>query len=210
MIKDFGMRLPLLALTALLVSPLSTNAAVYKCESDGQTVFSDKPCGASAEKVEIQTERKREQRKKEWEVIRSTDEMTGETTCVAKSPKAYMGKEGSEFLFASLRVMPFKSGFIVGARSEQGFDSRPSSLHTNINGLGVRAGEFGFKEFSMKQGSYVVGLEPDVSTQLVEELRQSDHFRIRLRYWPYQETFDSAEVTTDGLAEALQEVQDCQ
>jgi hypothetical protein len=204
------MKPSLLALTALLAFPVFASAAVYKCQSGGQTVFSDRPCGASAEKVEIRGEKKRQQRKNEWEVIRSTDEMTGKAACVAKSPNTYMGKEGSEFLFASLRVMPFESGFIVGARSEQGFDSRPASLHTNIDGLGVRAGEFGFKEFSVKQGSYVVGLAPEASTQLVEELRQSEHFRIRLRYWPYQETFDSPEVTTDGLVEALQEVQECQ
>ena len=188
----------------------SANAAVYKCEENGQTIFSDRPCGQAAEKVEIKNEKKRASSStSKWEVLRAEDEMTGRTTCVAKSPNIYMGKEGSNFLFASLRVVTLNSGFVVGARSEVGFDSRPASIHNDISGLGVKVGDFGFQEFDVKQGSYVVGFDPDTSARIVEELKQSEHFRVRLRYWPYQETYDSSETTTQGLADALEDLRAC-
>ena len=39
---------------ALLMAPFCLQAQVYRCETSSGTVFSDKPCGANAEEIEVQ------------------------------------------------------------------------------------------------------------------------------------------------------------
>jgi len=41
-----------LLLTALAI-PAASNAAVYQCKVNGQTVFSDQPCGDNAKEIEV-------------------------------------------------------------------------------------------------------------------------------------------------------------
>ncbi len=38
-----------------LTTPALSNAAVYQCKVNGQTVFSDQPCGNDAQKIEVRT-----------------------------------------------------------------------------------------------------------------------------------------------------------
>lgn len=39
---------------AMLTAPFCLQAQVYRCETSSGTVFSDKPCGANAEEIEVQ------------------------------------------------------------------------------------------------------------------------------------------------------------
>lgn len=205
------MKLFKFALTATFALSASAHAAVYKCEEGGQTVFSDQPCGQTAEKVEIRNESKRSKPKsKGWHVQRSEDDMTGTTSCVAMSPTLYLGMDGSDPLFATLRVVTSDVGYVAGVRSEPSAGSRAPSIHNNIDGLGLKVGESEFREFQLSHGSYFVGFEPNTSGQIVEELRQADYFKVRLRFWPYDETYDSGEMTARGFPEALEEVQACE
>jgi arylsulfatase A-like enzyme len=40
-------------LSIALIAPAVTQAAVYQCKVNGQTVFSDQPCGDDAKKIEV-------------------------------------------------------------------------------------------------------------------------------------------------------------
>lgn len=41
--------------TILCVATTTATAGVYRCERNGKTVFSDKPCGTAAEEIEVET-----------------------------------------------------------------------------------------------------------------------------------------------------------
>lgn len=205
------MKLPQIALSVTLALSASAQAAIYKCEEGGQTVFSDKPCSQTAEKLDVGSKKAtREREKAGWEVQRIEDDMTETTTCVAMSPKMYLGANGSNILFATLRVTTSGKGFVAGVRSEGIGGVRAPSIHNNIDGLGLKVGDFQFREFQLRHGSHLVGFDPNVAGQIVEELGQANYFKARLRYWPYDETYDSGEMTTRGFAEALAEMQACE
>ncbi|PPI86216.1 hypothetical protein KEHDKFFH_02530 [Marinobacter maroccanus] len=40
-------------LAAILVAPTLASSAIYQCEQDGQTVFSDSPCGDNAAEITV-------------------------------------------------------------------------------------------------------------------------------------------------------------
>ena len=42
-------------LAGLVVSSATAQAAVYQCKVNGQTIFSDQPCGENAKEIEIRT-----------------------------------------------------------------------------------------------------------------------------------------------------------
>jgi len=205
------MKLHQVALAVTFSLSASAHAAVYKCEEGGQTMFSDKPCGQAAEKLDIGRKKAKAEREKAgWEVVRNADEMTDTTSCVAMSPKLYLGANGADVLFATLRITAAGNEFVAGIRSEGIGNVRAPAIHNNIDGLGMKVGEFEFREFQLSHGSYFVGFEPRTSSQIVEELRQADYFKARLRYWPHDETYDSGEMTTRGFSEALEEMQACE
>lgn len=206
------MKIPLIAFVPLIASITTTaSAAVYKCEEGGQLVFSDRPCGQNAEKLEIRERQKVKANSdsSEWRMARFDDDMTGTTSCAAVSPLILLGIESGEMMFASMRVVSEGDGFMVGVRSEAGINDRPESIHNNIDGLGLKVGEFPFHEFQIQSGSYVVGFKSEPSSEIVQELKEADSFRIRLRYWPYDQTYDSVGTTTTGFVRALEEMQDC-
>lgn len=203
------MKLPQIAVAVALSA--SAQAAVYKCEEGGQLVFSDRPCSQNAERLDLGSKKEKPEREKAgWEVLRTEDDMTDTTSCVAMSPKLYLGANGADVLFATLRITAAGNEFVAGIRSEGIGNVRAPAIHNNIDGLGLKVGNFGFREFQLSHGSYFVGFEPNTSGQIVEELRQADYFKTRLRYWPYDETYDSGEMTTRGFSEALEEMQACE
>tara|TARA_Y100001933_G_C18838459_1_gene496491 strand:- start:255 stop:728 length:474 start_codon:yes stop_codon:yes gene_type:complete len=40
-------------LTVTLIAPALSNAAIYQCKVNGQTIFSDQPCGNNAKEIEV-------------------------------------------------------------------------------------------------------------------------------------------------------------
>lgn len=168
--------------------------------------YSDKPCSESAEKVE--TTDSGSGSDDSWTFINHTDEMTGEQSCFAKSPNFYLGRQGNDWLFASLRVGGTEEKPLVILRSESSFDPKPTSIHNDIEGLGLKV-DGRFFEVSASSGSYIAGFNYKQSAKILEKLNNSSGFRARLRFWPYEQTYDSEKKGLQGFRSAFRKASRC-
>jgi hypothetical protein len=195
----------------LLAVPFVANGTVYKCEKNGSTNYSDKPCGDNAERLDIETSKSKRDSgaSKLWEFIDHADDLTGDRICVAKSPNFYLGRSGNDWLFASLRVGGTRSQPLVILNSERSFDERPTSFHNDIDGLGIRVGESPFVSVNKKINSYILAFSPSDGERIVADLMSFGTFQARLRFWPYDQSYDSPVEKTLGLKDALEKVYEC-
>lgn len=207
-------RLSAASILLLLFFSGGATAEIYKCTKDGKTSFSDKPCTGEQVIITQQIEEKMppkpaESANSSWKFHRSTDEMTGKNICLAVSPNIIVGVEGRDILAATLRVTGSSLGPIVGLKSERLFKEHPKSFHNDIDGLGIKIGDNAFIPFDEKSGSSVLGFSSEKSRQIVEQLATGNTFRLRLRYWPYEKTYDSTPQENTSFAAVFEQVKEC-
>jgi|SRR5690554_112390 len=195
----------------LMFVSCASSASVYRCQEDGKTTFSDRPCGITSEKIEIKGAANGSSRNAgTWEFIRQRDELRNELICVAKSPNFYLGAWGSDFLFASLRISGSEQQPLVILNSESPLSERAKSFHNDISGLGIKIGEFPFIHVDKSINSYILSFSLADGKNIVEQLRASSSFQARLRFWPYPDTYDGNQVDVRGMQAAVSQAFSCE
>lgn len=200
--------MPKAMLIFILLFPIVTDAAIYKCDKNGKVEFSDSPCSANSEVIE-QPKIQKISDDDSWDFVRSTDDMTGNVTCLALSPQIYVGSDNGDFYFATLRAGYLKDDPIVAISSESGFGDRPASFHNDISGLGLKVGDSEFFPVNSRPSSHVLGYSQSAAKEIIGALDTGAPFRVRLRYWPYERTFDSDPTGNNGFARAFRQLQAC-
>jgi hypothetical protein len=195
-------RLPLTI--CILFAASAAHSQVYKCTADGVTTYSQTPCSSSAEVVDVPSTAPR-RKGDAWQAITIDDDMTGNRTCFAQSTgMAFF--VGSDLVIANLRIGVINGKDLAVIYTPDG--SGKPSLHNEIDGLGLKVEEHAFLPVSSKTDNLLV-LNPLDSATAIEQLSAAKSFRVRVRFWPYKQTFDSAPSTTAGLSAALDEARRC-
>lgn len=182
----------------LLLSPTQT---IYKCVDDGGIAsYSDKPCPGKNELVKsIETNKPKKQKAPEWEFSKHKDDMTGETSCFVGSPSSTVRARRNDSEEIELRV--WEQSGTWGAAIYVSNDPGSASFHPDVQGQGVKVGNFGFLEVKKKHKNLLV-FGAHESALIANQLRAAPSFRLRMRFWPYDQLIDSDAITTAGFSDA--------
>lgn len=205
-----------IALTYLLFSNIA-NAQMYKClDGKGEVSYQQFPCQADEEvswvKESPQEKRKKKRKEEmsEWKLIKMTDEMTDENICVLSSPHIFMGKKVKEFYLVSIRVTHEPGiGFLVGLRSEIAFEDYPPVFHNDTNDLGIRVDNNSFIRVDDKSQSRLLVFNHQKSKKIVEQFREGENVKLRVRFWPFDDRYDSGDQSLAKFNEGLEKLALC-
>lgn len=200
----------------LLLFSTLTVAGIYECkDKNGNVSYQDHSCEKGKNGAQINNpaiNSAQVDSKENWTLINQTDQMTNKKQCVIESPSAYVGKQGSDFLFVSIRITATDSGeFVVGLYSSSPLsdDQRPPSFHNNIRGLGIKIDNNDFTEVDLPISSRVIGFNLEKSKQLISQMENGSNASIRVRFWPYDETFDGHKIALWDISRAIHELKSC-
>lgn len=140
-----------------------------------------------------------------WTFEKVNDSMTGAVTCEAISPAQYM-RAGNTNDLAPVRLVVRISGdkVLTLVRVDT---TRAGLLHADLSGAGVKSDPGTFHPTTGRSSQKLVAVAD--SGKLVDELLAAKSFRMRLRFWPYDQLVDSEPVTTQGMPAALLKASKC-
>lgn len=215
------MNLSRLAFALLLACSAGVFAAEEECDPEESRragrlcikITSDE-VGPSEEEIRAIEEQIEHDRRsnavKRWRFVRSRDPRTFAVQCWARSPTTFVGADGDLIYFASLRVMGTWEQPQVAIRSEKGFERVAPFFHTNIKDLGIKVGEQDFLPVDKRIGNHIaLSFTPEKAAQIVEQLRHSRGYRLRLRFWPKPSPHNSPPMSLEGFRSAFARVNDC-
>ncbi len=171
---------------------------------DGKVTYQSGTCPKGIKTDTVQVDPPPGQTVASWTAERSTDPMTGGVTCAARSPR-FMIPAKREWISAQLGVVA-KSGdvrvLIVNLQSG-------SIFHHNIRDTGLKVGEAGMIFFGARPSQSVLTLPPGTDGPIVESMQQYPSARVRVRFWPWDEAYDSQPIPLQGFKQALAQAKLC-
>lgn len=197
----------------LLASCAGPSSAVNKCTgSDGKVIYQEAACASSAKAERIQIAPGPRAAEGRWSFARQKDSMTGEETCFAASPTTYLLSRPQRYAFATVFLQ--LSASANGGRKQplitvRSWESGDGAFHNDITGTGLRVDELPFVPLAIKYGSHVLGLREESTSALLGQLDAGRAFRVRLRFWPYDQLVDSKPIPLDGYKQAMAAFQRC-
>ena len=203
--------LKLIAIALLTLASNTWAGSYYSCtDANGKKSFQAMPCdGMSVDTgaVEIQESNKSGNRTNvlRWAFKQSTDSMTGIESCSA-SMRFYVGMIRNDFVFARMALIKFEGQIYLAVATEQ----QHPLVHNNISGLGIKVGENNFQEFNLKIGQNNLGYDPSISNLIISQLSASTEAQVRLRFWPYDQTYDTPVIKYSDLNSALAKLEACE
>jgi hypothetical protein len=200
----------LLALALLLGT--SPAFAVNKCtDSTGKVVFQDAPCpsGLQADEVKVwqNTPGASGGRSAEWQFLKATDQMTGKTSCKASSPVAYVPARRSSRDFNQMQLVVSAYGGGKFIAFVDLFSTSANILHNDVNGMGIRVEPGTFHPLNTRASQRIVATTESAS--LIDQLIQGKTFRLRMRFWPYDDLEDSRDIPLTGVRQAIAMAAEC-
>lgn len=205
------MKLLYLIFLTLFFSAKPSLADVYQCEDkNGNITFQDRICAGKSKQSTLNLPT--QDPKDKWELIDETDDMTNKKVCVISSPQTYVGKQGSDFLFSTIRITKSSSGnYIVGLYSHLAFDydREPPPFHHNIQGVGIKIDQNSFITADTQASQRVIGFEVEKSKIIISELSNGNSASVRVRFWPYDYTLDGKNIQLWDFNRALQDLDSC-
>lgn len=141
----------------------------------------------------------------DWSFTRYTDPMTNATTCVATSPT---------FTIPAKRTYP--SAALVVAYSKPDtptlflrIASKGEIFHHNTTGTGLKAGDLPMLPFENRPTQTMLTVSPGTDAAMADTLLQAKTARARVRFWPWDDTYDSPEIPLSGYRQALSLAKSC-
>jgi len=192
--------------TALLAGPAQ---AVNKCtDAAGKVSYQQGDCQGTAKAQQIETAPDPKMSGGRWEFSSQKDEMTGETSCFAVSPFTYTNYRSIHSRSAQVRMQVYvtKTGALLTLRSLQGSEG---IFHSDITGVGAKIDAGTFKPVNQKSGSHALTFTAANQSSLLSEMRTGKSARLRLRFWPYEQLYDTDPITLAGLPQALDRATSC-
>lgn len=205
-----------LLLIILMLFSTPSVSALYKCkQDDGSISYQGNPCPEKAETL-MKKERPKASANNsdydKWELIEQIDEMTNNRICVIESGNSYVGKQGSEFLFVRVRItLTDSEQYIVGLYSSSPLSDRqyPPSFHNDIDGLGIKVDDNQFISVDRKASQRVLGFDVAKSKQIVSQLHSGNEVKLRVRFWPYDQTHDGGKISMRDFENAIKKLKEC-
>ena len=189
----------ILFLIAANAHAMNVKDVPVKCtEPGGKVTYQTGSCPAGS-KIEVaRTDQIKQQESGDaWQHTRTTDSMTGQTTCAATSPQFY---SRSKHYFPVHRVV------VVPSQREPSIGiiivDNKTTYHHNTLGTGIKVGEMTLVPFSGRTSQTLVMPTPGTTAALVDAMHQANGIRIRARYWPWDETRDSDLLPMTGFKQA--------
>jgi hypothetical protein len=200
---------------ALTICVSASNGwAINKCTgADGKVLYQEGACSTGQASVTVDIAPDPKAAEKRWSFTRQKDSMTGDVTCFAASPVEWIPSRptsGRSFAKVYLQLStPAGTGARAPLITVRSWESSEGMFHTDIAGTGMRIDEQPFMPFSVKHGSHVLAFPPNSGAIMVDQLQGSKSFRLRLRFWPYENLVDSPPITLAGYSQALVALQKC-
>lgn len=199
----------------LSIIPLSVGAAVYKCERpDGTMSYQGTPCSTKEKSIKTPIGNSSAQDKINdlWTLVTNKDKMTDENTCIIQSPLFFVGSQGNDLIFSRIRLTKDNNGNpIVGIYIPPvpGTELSPVSFHNDTNGLGARVDKNEFVKATVKATQNVLAFDLESSKILTEQLKTGEYIATRLRFWPYDKTYDTIPQSLSDFNRAFRLLNDC-
>lgn len=203
------MKLAILLISAAsATSALSMNVAdvPVKCTDTAGKVSYQRGSCPPGNKIEIvRNDALPSQKREEWTFLRSVDSMTNAVSCVAHSPDFYIPAK-REYVTARLAVLIDNSGApIVMLHTKD----NNSVFHHNIGGTGLKIGQREMAPFGSRPTQTVLALPKGLDGPAVDMMHISDVARARVRFWPWDETFDSHKISLQNFKQAVALAKNC-
>jgi hypothetical protein len=185
------------------------HAEVYKCpDGKGGSVFRDAPCSAGMEEPVVRTPQSPRRVRGVWAMRGGHDKLTDEQSCSLFSPQSYVVTTHREIASVHIALgMTTDHMLLVTLVSASAGSQR--SFHNDIHGLGLRVDEHPFMPVDVKGNAAVLAFLPERSQQLLPQLQTGTLAKFRVRFWPYEQTFDG-EISLEGFAEGYEALQRCE
>ena len=180
--------------------------AINKCTGkDGKVTYQEAPCEGAVNAQQIKVPLSAEELAKRWEFSRQRDSMTGRAMCFAVSPQVLVRASRSyEFIRLQLAVAPGLMSLTVRTR-----EGSSTIFHNNIAGLGIKVGEGAFVPLSVKISQHALGFGEGDMPPVLGSLKNAKSFRVRVRFWPWDEHADSEDGSLEGVLPAVQAALKC-
>lgn len=140
-----------------------------------------------------------------WTFERTQDPVTGAVTCQALSPADHM-LTGAGTELAPVRLVISVTGARVSTAMRVD-TPRAGLFHTDFSGAGVKVEPGAFHAASPRSTQKMTGFVN--GSALVDELLLGKSFRMRVRFWPYDQVVDSRPITTEGMPAAVLKASKC-
>ena len=171
-----------------------------KCtEANGKVTYQTGSCPPGA-KIEVTRTDKISQPAtgEAWQHTRTTDRMTGETTCAATSP-VFHNHSKHDYPTHRIVVMPGQHEPSIGII----ITDNKTTYHHDVRGTGIKVGDMALVPFASRISQTIITPTPGTATALVEAMHTATSIRIRTRYWPWDDTRDSDALPTTGFKQAF-------
>lgn len=130
--------------------------------------------------------------------------MTGTTNCTARSPR---------FTIPSKRDYPAAQIVVIAAKEEPIVTvvnlSAGTIFHHNIRGTGMKIGGADMLPFADRPNQTTLVMPKGTGQPLVDSMLNYSTARVRVRYWPWDEPYDSLAIPLQGFKQAYSLAKSC-
>lgn len=206
------MKKNLLVICLVAVGVSVQAGSIHKCtDTNGRVTFQERPCASVDVKSEVVVSDRQQPAQAsrglsiKWKFEDSVDGMTGLRSCSMVADSFFIGTSGNQIVSVYPAIVSAAGEFAVAFK----VSGQRTLVHNNINGLGLRVGEADFQPFTQRYGQSAVGFDPASSRAVIVQLKESDTLRVRMRFWPYDQTHDSQPVRHTGFGVAYNQMLSC-
>lgn len=195
--------------TALSASALAMNVAdvPVKCTAPDGTVTKNKGSCPPGNKIEIDRHDGIPSSTAQgvWQFTKHTDSMTNATTCMAMSPS---------FTIPAKRTYP-AARLVVAISSTDAaavlvrMESKNEIFHHNVAGTGLKVGDAPMLPFGTRPMQTMLAMPQGTGGPVIDAMHRAKTARVRVRIWPWDETYDSFEITLTGYQQAISQAKNC-
>jgi len=190
--------------------------AIYKCEDNsGKITYKEAPCGneQKSENIKIANPStniiQSTNNNNQWRFSKEKDPMTGETTCFALSPTAYLvwgrGYHNSAQVYLQIAVPVGKISGILTVRNR----TSEQSFHNKLDGMGIKIGDQPFTPLTRRFSTNALGFPTGLPSEILGQFEKSNSFRMRLRFWPYEDLLDTEKISLVGVKDTVLRAMAC-
>lgn len=146
-----------------------------------------------------------------WDFIGKYDKHILSGQCWAVSPTVFVGRLEQVFYFTSVSVGGTWDNPRILIQSEAGLEKAPTKFHAYKHNLGLWTETLPFQAIDREIGehSILLGFGPERTRQIVRNFARMLSFRLRLRYAPVDQAFDSPNITLNGFVDAFKKADRC-
>ena len=197
------MKLATIALATMLVcggaSAMRVEDVPVKCTApDGKVTYQRGSCPPGNKIDVVRADASTSSPEGSWTFERSTDSMTNTGRCTAISPRFSIPAK-REYIQAQVFVLYLKSGgpFVAVLNQSSG-----AVFHHNIRDTGIKVGEAGMIPFGSRPTQSTLVLPPGTDGPVIESMLRYPTAKVRIRMWPWDETYDSLPISLSGFKQA--------